>query len=140
MADIATTLREQSLARDVLAAVAPHVLRGGAQKAATIIAQALARYRVELHAGAAAGGDAPALDLACLSLRELEVVGAVCGGLRLREIAMRLCISHHTARNHLKHAFRKLRVNSQIELVAAMRGALPQAVAHLQEAVNGPRS
>lgn len=57
-------------------------------------------------------------DLSSLSQRERDVVNALCRGLRLTEIARVLGISSHTARNHLKHVFRKLGVHSQVELLS----------------------
>jgi DNA-binding CsgD family transcriptional regulator len=83
------------------------------------IARALAAYREELEASAA-----PALAL--LSPREREVVEWLRAGLRPTVIAARFSITHHTVRNHLKHIFRKLGVNSQIELLAILRsGSAP---------------
>lgn len=61
-----------------------------------------------------------ALDLSGLSQRERDVVNALCRGLRLTDIARVLGISNHTARNHLKHVFRKLGVHSQVELLSSI--------------------
>jgi DNA-binding CsgD family transcriptional regulator len=61
-----------------------------------------------------------ALDLSGLSQRERDVVNALCRGLRLTDIARVLGISNHTARNHLKHVFRKLGVHSQVELLSTI--------------------
>jgi DNA-binding CsgD family transcriptional regulator len=58
------------------------------------------------------------LDMSGLSQRERDVVNALCRGLRLTDIARVLGISNHTARNHLKHVFRKLGVHSQVELLS----------------------
>jgi DNA-binding CsgD family transcriptional regulator len=60
------------------------------------------------------------LDLSGLSQRERDVVNALCRGLRLTDIARVLGISNHTARNHLKHVFRKLGVHSQVELLSTI--------------------
>ena len=56
--------------------------------------------------------------LSALSLRELEVVAILRRGLRISQIATTLSISTHTARNHIKHIYRKLGVHSQVELLA----------------------
>jgi DNA-binding CsgD family transcriptional regulator len=55
-----------------------------------------------------------------LSQRERDVVLALRRGLRLSDIARVLGISNHTARNHLKHVFRKLGVHSQVELLSVI--------------------
>jgi DNA-binding CsgD family transcriptional regulator len=71
-----------------------------------------------------------AFDLSALSQREREVVSALCRGLRLSDIARLLGISNHTARNHLKHVFRKLGVHSQVELLSMIgrRSGIPEAM------------
>jgi PAS domain S-box-containing protein len=55
-----------------------------------------------------------------LSPRELEVLSVFASGNRVREISKRLFISPYTVRNHLKSIFRKLRVNSQVALLAKL--------------------
>lgn len=57
-----------------------------------------------------------------LSPREREVVAGLERGHRVGAIAERLGLSHHTVRNHLKSVFHKLRVSSQVELLAKLRG------------------
>lgn len=80
----------------------------------------------------AAKSDTPpdATDLTSLSQRERDVVNALCRGLRLSDIAKVLGISNHTARNHLKHVFRKLGVHSQVELLSMIgrRTGIPEAM------------
>ena len=56
-----------------------------------------------------------------LSPRELEVIGAVAGGLTNREIAARLCLSEATVKSHLVHVFTKLDVDSRTAAVARAR-------------------
>lgn len=56
-----------------------------------------------------------------LSPRELEVLGAVAGGLTNREIAARLFLSEATVKSHLVHAFTKLDVDSRTAAVARAR-------------------
>ena len=99
------------------------------------LADAFAYERARLWSleTSSATGDAGALepgsrpDLSALSQRERDVVNALCRGLRLTEIARVLGISSHTARNHLKHVFRKLGVHSQVELLSWI--GRPQGVA-----------
>ncbi len=55
-----------------------------------------------------------------VSGREAEVVGAVLEGLRNAEIARRLFITEWTVKDHLKHVFSKLRVNSRGGLLRAL--------------------
>jgi DNA-binding NarL/FixJ family response regulator len=56
--------------------------------------------------------------LRVLSPREQEILRRLCARERVPTIARSLYISPHTVRNHLKSIFRKLGVNSQIELLA----------------------
>ena len=55
-----------------------------------------------------------------MSGREAEVVGAVLEGLRNAEIARRLFITEWTVKDHLKHVFSKLGVNSRGGLLRAL--------------------
>ncbi len=59
-----------------------------------------------------------------LTPREREVLVLVSKGCRLPELAERLQISRHTVSDHLKHIYRKLKVNSRAEatLEAARMG------------------
>lgn len=61
-----------------------------------------------------------------LSLREVEVVRRVAAGRPVRAIASELRLSAHTVRNHLKSAYRKLGVHSQVEVAlhALRRGLI----------------
>jgi len=56
-----------------------------------------------------------------LSRREIEVVRMLLHGDRVPVIARQLFISQSTVRNHLSSVFRKLRVNSQQELIVLLR-------------------
>jgi DNA-binding NarL/FixJ family response regulator len=60
----------------------------------------------------------PSDSLRSLSPREWEVLRALLRNQRVPAIADSLCLSQHTVRNHLKRIFRKLGVQSQIELIA----------------------
>jgi DNA-binding NarL/FixJ family response regulator len=57
-----------------------------------------------------------------LSPRERDVVEGLRRGVRLIPLAKELGIRPFTIRNHLKHAFRKLGVRSQVELLALIGG------------------
>lgn len=62
--------------------------------------------------------------LTSLTPRELALVKLLVASHRLADAATALGISVHTARNHLRAIFDKLRVRSQAELIAACRAAL----------------
>lgn len=66
----------------------------------------------------------PHPDAEQLTAREREVLVLVSKGCRLPELAERLQISRHTVSDHLKHIYRKLKVNSRAEatLEAARMG------------------
>lgn len=59
----------------------------------------------------------PAREYTRLSKREEEIVGLMQKGLSTKEIAHRLSISHHTARNIKQKMFEKYRVNNSIALL-----------------------
>ncbi len=63
----------------------------------------------------------PVPGLERLSRREIEVVRMLLLGDRVPVIAKQLFISQSTVRNHLSSVFRKLRVNSQQELIVLLR-------------------
>jgi DNA-binding NarL/FixJ family response regulator len=71
----------------------------------------------ELRRQSASGEQLP---LGTLSEREWEVVQEVRKGASNKEIAAKLCLSHHTVANHLRSVFRKLGVNSRLELVSRL--------------------
>lgn len=63
-----------------------------------------------------------------LSVREREIVQAMAGGKRVKDIADQFAISTHTVRNHLKAVYRKLNVRSQLELLSLItRNASPSS-------------
>ncbi len=59
--------------------------------------------------------------LGLLSLREKEILGHLVQGLRAKEIALRLFISVHTVRNHIRSILNKCGVHSQIELLGKLQ-------------------
>jgi DNA-binding CsgD family transcriptional regulator len=58
-----------------------------------------------------------------LSPREAEVCLFLVGGLQLKEIALQLNISIHTACCHRKNIYSKLRLHSRNELIERFRGS-----------------
>lgn len=52
-----------------------------------------------------------------LTLREKEVVGLICKGMKNKLIAEKLFITETTVRHHLTSVFNKLEINSRLELV-----------------------
>lgn len=56
-----------------------------------------------------------------LTPREREVLALLEGGLKHREIAQQLCISHKTVGTHLEHIFSKLGVHHRLQAVALAR-------------------
>ena len=52
-----------------------------------------------------------------LSPREKEVLAELAAGHRVAAIGRRLFISPHTVRNHLKAIYRKVDVDSQVDLL-----------------------
>lgn len=52
-----------------------------------------------------------------LSMREFQVLSLVCDGLSAREIGMRLFITERTVESHVSNGYRKLGINSRVELI-----------------------
>lgn len=52
-----------------------------------------------------------------LSVREIELIEALYGKRRLPDLAVELGVSYHTLRSHLRAIFKKMRINSQSELM-----------------------
>jgi DNA-binding NarL/FixJ family response regulator len=61
--------------------------------------------------------DPEAAKISCLTVREKEVIGLICEGLKNKQIAERLFISDTTVRHHLTSIFSKLDVSDRLELV-----------------------
>jgi DNA-binding CsgD family transcriptional regulator len=51
-----------------------------------------------------------------LTATETSVARLVADGLTNRQVAARLCLSHHTVDFHLRQIFRKLGISSRVEL------------------------
>jgi DNA-binding CsgD family transcriptional regulator len=61
--------------------------------------------------------------LAALTPREQEVAALVVDGLADREIAERLCLSHHTVTQYVKRIYRKIEVDSRVGLTRVLLGS-----------------
>lgn len=100
---------------DVLIRAIRAVHRGEAWLSRPLMTRALTRLR--------AGRDFrertdPERDkIARLTLREREIVALMAAGMHRREIAVKLCVSDGTIKNHLTSIFGKLEVSSQLTLV-----------------------
>jgi len=87
-----------------------------------------AGFRVEARPNERTGATLNETYAARLSGREREIVQAMAGGKRVKDIADQFSISTHTVRNHLKAVYRKLNVRSQLELLSLItRNASPSA-------------
>ena len=78
---------------------------------------------VVMHlAGGTARRDRPTLGLAGLTDTERTIADLVAQGLTNRQIAERVFVSRHTVDFHLRSIFRKVHVNSRIELTRQIFG------------------
>jgi DNA-binding CsgD family transcriptional regulator len=62
-------------------------------------------------------------ELACLTVREREILEALANGATNAQIAKRLWISPYTVRAHLEHIFKKLNVKTRTEAAARLFAA-----------------
>jgi DNA-binding CsgD family transcriptional regulator len=60
-------------------------------------------------------------DVPRLTRRQLQILGLLAGGVRAREIALRLTLSETTVRNHIRALLLELGAHSQLEAVARAR-------------------
>ena len=60
-----------------------------------------------------------------LTPRQVEILRLLQQGRSTKQIAAELHLSTETVRNHIRHLFRALGVNSRLEAVAAARAATP---------------
>ncbi len=58
-----------------------------------------------------------------LTARQREIVDLIARGLTHKDIAVRLHIAPTTVRNHIAHAYQRLRVGNRVELTALLRGS-----------------
>ncbi|GAB1339481.1 LuxR family transcriptional regulator [Streptomyces sp. E-15] len=87
---------------------------------------AAARVRRELPGGRAAGGRRPMQGWEALTASEKKVARLVAEGHTNRTAAELLVVSPHTVNTHLTSAFRKLSVNSRVQLANLVMG-LPES-------------
>lgn len=74
-----------------------------------------------------ASKDLPArLDTLGLSAREAEIARLVLAGLSNKEIEAKLCISHHTVKNHLYRMYQRVGVNSRAQFMHRLHGQTGQ--------------
>ena len=64
----------------------------------------------------------PAFGWESLTAAEHSVLELVAEGLTNREVAIRLFLSAHTVDSHLRHIFRKLDINSRVDVVRIVAG------------------
>jgi DNA-binding CsgD family transcriptional regulator len=65
-----------------------------------------------------------------LTETELALAELVASGLTNREVAARLFLSHHTVDTHLRHIFRKLDINSRVELARLFTTTTTTSTSH----------
>lgn len=86
------------------------VHRGGSYMSPSIARQVVAFHGRQRRQSSVAPADQ-------LTTRQLEIVQGLVDNLSYREIGERLDISIETVRDHIKNIYRKLRVNSKMEVV-----------------------
>ncbi len=59
-----------------------------------------------------------------LSIREAEIAGMICLGMRNKEIGARLGLSEHTVENHLRNIYAKFEINNRASLVSKISGLI----------------
>ncbi|HWH54447.1 MAG TPA: response regulator transcription factor [Gaiellaceae bacterium] len=100
-------------------------LRGAAKGEAALSGSIARRLLDKVREGRDAGAGVPDSIARALSAREVEVLLLLDEHLGTDQIAMRLYISEHTVRSHVKSLLRKLGVSSRrqaLEALAAARG------------------
>ena len=81
------------------------------------------RFQVFVEPSISGSPRIPEEQLAILGVtpREIEIISLVVSGLSNRQIEDRLFISRHTVKNHLHNIFRKLDINSRMQLVVTLK-------------------
>lgn len=67
--------------------------------------------------GRRSGSDSATCYIEPLSMREFQVLSLVCDGFSAREIGARLFITERTVESHVGNGYRKLGINSRVELI-----------------------
>ena len=118
-----------ALARSPNAASAAHALERAVDGRWVKIEAALLEGDRDGSIAVVMRGAAPAetFELLCrayaLTQRERQIVAALIAGLDTRAVTAQLCISRHTAQDHLKSVFGKVGVHSRRELLATFSSA-----------------
>jgi len=86
-----------------------------------ILSRLLTRRIVEEYARLGYQGNKGELSLESLTARELEILRHVGTGASNREIAVRLSISEHTVKAHVRNIFEKLRLQKRSQMVGMSR-------------------
>jgi DNA-binding NarL/FixJ family response regulator len=81
----------------------------------SLFAPAVTRRLIERFAGSRPAEPRPGID--DLTVRELEVLRLVAGGLSNAEIATTLVVSEHTVKTHVAHVLRKLDLRDRVQAV-----------------------
>lgn len=125
-------LLKSATAEAILGAI-EEVAAGGAPMTGSIARMVIERlHRVGLaapaspvpgptKAGPASVEPSEADDL--LSLREIEVLGALATGCRYKEVAAKLGVSHNTIRSHVRRIYEKLHAHGVVEAARKARDA-----------------
>ncbi|MEM1381185.1 MAG: response regulator transcription factor [Pseudomonadota bacterium] len=95
---------------------------------ASPLSPAIARYLVRLFRDGKTERQAEKNAIAHLTKREIDVLEGLAQGLRYKEVAIRLGISHHTVAEYIKIIYRKLQVTTR---VGAIREAVKQGFVEL---------
>ena len=115
---------------DTVLEAARHVLEGGCVLDPHLTRKLFDQLSSELRLSVATV-DGPSLDMSTLrslSPREREVLQLLCQGLRNKAIAARLGVTIGTVKTHLRHIFRKLKVDDRTGAVlTALRVRLREA-------------
>ena len=92
------------------------ILEGG-EVAGALIRFAVPGLNAPSQRSRAARSSHPRFGWESLTVAEHSVVELVAAGLTNREVAVRLFLSIHTVDSHLRHVYRKLDINSRLDLV-----------------------
>jgi DNA-binding NarL/FixJ family response regulator len=83
------------------------VARGGAPMSRGVARKVLSHFR-----------PTPTTQPTLLTPREQQVLQGIIDGLGDKQIALRMDIADHTVRTHVKHIYRKLQVNSRVQILS----------------------
>jgi DNA-binding NarL/FixJ family response regulator len=107
-------LRQETSSKQIAAAI-KEVMAGGSPITPKLLRKIVHHFRHSRHSNA----------LEKLTAREAEVLDCLAQGWLYKEIAHRLGIGLHTARQHVKSIYRKLQVTSRTEAIVKYLGGKP---------------